>query len=153
MLQPRIDDRCGGFSHVCSLAPWRKPLGWSLHQAAGLAAHRDAAKRQAWRTTPWPQMLRRAQERQALLLCGDAASCPPWGTRTYPWARRGQHPTVQPSGTRKGSKGFGLLASCQGRFCAPGQAGRGMAAACLAWRTRVLAHTRPPMLRMQDGAP
>jgi DDE superfamily endonuclease/Winged helix-turn helix len=152
MIQKLMYDRFGVFSNVFSIAQVLKNLGLSWQKAAGISAHLDAEKRQAWRTTTGPQLLRRAQERKALLLCGDAASLPPWGTLTYPWARRGQHPTVQTSGKRQGSTVCGLLASCQGRFFYHGQEGRRHAAAYLAFLTRVLEQTSQPMIRMQDGA-
>jgi hypothetical protein len=66
-------------------------------------------ERQEWCTTTWPHILRLAKARQALLLFGDEASFPQWGTLTYTWARRGQQPTVKTSGKRKGYKVFGLI--------------------------------------------
>ena len=152
MIQERIDDRLGDFYNVCYIAQWLKHLGFRLHKAAGVSAHRDEEKRRAWRTTPWPQMLRRAPERKALLLFGDAASFPQWGTLTSTWARRGQHPTVKTAGKRQGSKVFGLMESCSGRFFYPGQDGRLHAAASIAFLTRVWEQTTQPMILMQDGA-
>jgi len=64
----------------------------------------------------WPQILRQAQAQKALRLLGDAASFPPWGTRTSTWARRGQHPLGNTSGKRKGSKVFGGIDACTGCF-------------------------------------
>jgi hypothetical protein len=49
-----------------------------------------SAKRTTWCTTTWPQILRLAKAGKALLLFGDEASFPPWGTLTSTWARRGQ---------------------------------------------------------------
>src|SRR5215510_11637544 len=95
MLQPLMYDPCGVFYKVFSIAPLLKNLGLSSQKAAVVSDHLTEEKRQAWRTTTWPQILRRAQERQALLLCGDEASFPPWGTLTYPWARRGPPPPRQ----------------------------------------------------------
>ena len=109
-------------------------------------------KRQAWRTTTWPQILRRAKERKALLLFGDEASFPQWGTLTYTWARRGQQPKVKTCGKRKGSKVFGLLDSFTGHFFYQGQDGRLHSAAYMTFLTRVLAQTTQPIILMQDGA-
>jgi transposase len=77
---------------------------------------------------------------------------PQWGPLTDTWARRGPQPRVKPSGQRKGSKVFGLIASFPGRFFYQGQAGRLHAAASLALLTRVLEQTRQPLVLMQDGA-
>jgi hypothetical protein len=69
-------------------------------------------------------MLRLANERQALLLCGDEASFPQRGTRSYTWARRGHQPRVKTAGKRKGDQVFGLLDDFTGRLFSQGQAGR-----------------------------
>jgi len=116
LLPQVISARCGGFSNVFSMAPWLKHWGWSYHKAAVVSEHLDQAKRQGWRTTTWPQRLRRAKDRPALRLCGAAASFPQWGTLTSTWARRGQPPQGKTSGKRKGDKGLGLLDSCSGCF-------------------------------------
>jgi transposase len=97
-------------------------------------------------------MLRKAQAPQALLLFGDEARFPQWGTLTDTWARRGQPPRVKTSGTRKGYKVFGLIDSFTGCFFDHGQEGRLNAAASIAFLTRVLARTTPPIFLMQDGA-
>ena len=152
MVQQLIDDRVGVFYNVFYIAPLLKHLGFSYPKAAWVSAHLHADKRQAWRTTTGPQMLRLAPERHARLLCGAAASCPPWGTRTDTWARRGQHPTVKTSGKRQGSKVFGLLASCTGRLLYQGQEGRLNSTAYMALLQGGLEQTTRPIILMQDGA-
>jgi hypothetical protein len=114
--------------------------------------HLHAQKRQEWRTTTWPQILRLAKERQALRLFGDEAACPPWGTLTYTWARRGQQPQVKTSGKRTGYKVFGVIESFTGRLFFQGQEGRLNSATSLALLKSVLADTLPPSILIQDGA-
>jgi transposase len=152
MIQQLIYDRFGVFYNVFYIAQLLKNLGFSYQKAAFVSDHLNEEKRQAWRTTTWPQILRRAQERQALLLFGDEASFPQWGTLSYTWARRGQQPTVKTSGKRKGYKVFGLMEYFTGRFFYQGQAGRLNSTAYIAFLTRVLEHTRQPMILIQDGA-
>jgi transposase len=82
MIQPLIYTRFGVYSNVFYIAPWLKNLGFSSQTAACVSAHLDASQRPAWRTKTWPQMLRRAPAQKALLLFGDAASCPQGGTLT-----------------------------------------------------------------------
>src|SRR5262245_9449202 len=106
MIQHLIYDRFGVFYNVFYIAQLLKHLGFSFQKAAFVSDHLDKDKRQAWRTTTWPQILRRAKERKALLLFGDEASFPQWGTLTYTWARRGQQPKVKTCGKRKGYKVF-----------------------------------------------
>jgi hypothetical protein len=87
-----------------------------------------------------------------LLLFGDEASFPQWGTLTYTWARRGQQPQVKTSGKRKGYKVFGLIDYFSGCFFYQGQEGRLNPAAYITFLRRVLAHTTQPIILIQDGA-
>jgi transposase len=115
MIQQLIYERFGVYYNVFYIAQLLKNLGFSYQKAAFVSDHLNEAKRQEWRTKTWPQILRRAQARNALLLFGDEASFPQWGTLTYTWARRGQQPKVKTSGKRKGYKVFGLIEYFTGR--------------------------------------
>ena len=152
MIQQLIYDRFGVFYNVFYIAQLLKNLGFSYQKAAFVSAHLDEGKRHVWCTTTWPQMLRRAKAQKALLLFGDEASFPQWGTLTYTWARRGQQPTVKTSGKRKGYKVFGLIEYFTGRFFYQGQEGRLNSAAYIAFLTRVLEQTTQPIILIQDGA-
>ena len=152
MIQQLIDARFGVFYNGFSIAQLLKNLGFSFPKAACISDHLDEAKRQAWRTATWQPILRRAKTRKALLLLGDAASFPQWGTLTYTGARRGQHPKVKTCGTRQGSNVFGLIDSFTGHFLYQGQAGRLNSSAAIAFLPRVLAHTTHPIILIQDGA-
>jgi transposase len=152
MIQQLIYARFGVYYNVFYIAQLLKNLGFSYQKAAFVSDHLDERKRQEWRTTTWPQILRRAQERQALLLFGDEASFPQWGTLTYTWARRGRQPKVKTSGKRKGYKVFGLIDYFTGRLFYQGQEGRLNSAAYVAFLTRVLEQTTQPIVLIQDGA-
>ena len=152
MIQQLIYARFGVFYNVFYIAQLLKNLGFSFQKAAFVSDHLDAAKRQAWRTTTWPQYCALPQERKALLLFGDEASFPQWGTLTYTWARRGQQPKIKTCGKRKGYKVFGLIEYFTGRLFYQGQEGRLNSTASIAFLTRVLAQTTQPMMLIQDGA-
>ena len=152
MIQQLIYERFGVYYNVFYIAQLLKTLGFSFQKAAFVSDHLDEDKRQAWRTTTWPQILRLAKERQALLLFGDEASFPQWGTLTYTWARRGQQPKVKTSGKRKGYKVFGLIEYFTGRLFYQGQEGRLNSATYIAFLKGVLAHTTRPIILIQDGA-
>jgi transposase len=152
MIQQLIYQRFGVYYNVFYIAQLLKNLGFSFQKAAFVSDHLDEAKRQAWRTTTWPQILRLAKERQALLLFGDEASFPQWGTLTYTWARRGQQPQVKTSGKRKGYKVFGLIEYFTGRLFYQGQDGRLNSATYIAFLQGVLEHTTRPLILIQDGA-
>jgi transposase len=152
MIQQVIDDRFGVFYNVFYIAQLLKNLGFSSQKAAFVSDHLDVAKRTTWCTTTWPQILRLAKEGKALLLVGDAASCPQWGPLTYTWARRGQQPQVKTAGKRKGYKVFGLIEYFTGRLLYDGQEGRLNSAAYMTFLTHVLEHTTHPIVLIQDGA-
>ena len=116
MIQQLIYDRFGVLYNVFYIAQLLKNLGFSYQKAAFVSDHLDADKRRAWCTTTWPHLVRLAKERKALLLFGDEASFPQWGTLTYTWARRSQQPQVKTSGKRKGYKVFGLIEYFTGQF-------------------------------------
>ena len=61
MIQQLIYDRFGVFYNVFYIAQLLKNLGFSYQKAAFVSDHLDEDKRQAWRTTTWPQILRLAQ--------------------------------------------------------------------------------------------
>ena len=152
MIQQLIYDCFGVLYNVFYIAQLLKNLGFSYQKAAFISDHLDEDKRTAWCPTTWPQVVRLAKERHALLLFGDEASFPQWGTLTYTWARRGQQPKVKTSGKRKGYKVFGLIEYFTGRFFYQGQEGRLNSAAYIAFLRRVLEHTPQPILLIQDGA-
>jgi len=152
MIQPLIYERFGVYYNVFYIAQLLKNLGFSSQKAAFVSDHLDERTRHEWRTITWPQILRRAQAQNALLLFGDEASFPQGGTLTYTWARRGQQPMVKTSGTRKGDKVFGLIDYFTGCFFYQGQEGRLNSAAYIAFLTRVLEHPTQPIFLIQDGA-
>jgi transposase len=152
MIQQLLDARFGVYYHGFYIAQLRKNLGFSYQKAAFVSDHLNDQKRHEGRPTTGPQILRRAQARHALRLFGDAASFPQWGPLTSTWARRGQQPKVKPSGKRKGYKVFGLIESFTGRRFYQGQEGHLNSTAYVAFLTRVLAQTTPPIGLIQDGA-
>jgi transposase len=152
MIQPLIDERFGVFSNVFYSAQLLQNLGCSYQKAAFVSAHLDAETRHAWCPTTWPRIVRRAHARQALLVVGDEASFPQWGTLASTWARRGHQPMGKTSGTRTGYKGFGVIEYFTGRFWYQGQEGRLTSEASSAFLTHGLAQTTPPIMLIQDGA-
>ena len=152
MIQQLISERFGVYYNVFYIAQLLKNLGFSYQKAAFVSDHLNEAKRQEWRTQTWPQMLRLAHARNALLLFGDEASFPQWGTLTYTWARRGQQPQVKTSGKRKGYKVFGLIDYFTGCLFYQGQEGRLNSATYIAFLKGVLEQTTRPIILIQDGA-
>lgn len=135
--------------YVCELL---RNLGYSFQKARFASDHLDEAKRQAWICEEWPQILKAAKRRKALLLFGDEASFPQWGSLSYTWARRGHQPTLKTSGKRKGYKIFGLIEHFSGRFFYAGTDGRFNSESYQAFLCQVLAQTQEHLFLIQDGA-
>jgi transposase len=152
MIQQLIHERFGIYYNVFYIAQLLRNLGFSYQKAAFVSAHLNDEKRQEWCTTTWPHILTLATAKKALLLFGDEASFPQWGTLSYTWARRGQQPLVKTSGKRKGDKVFGVIDYFTGRFFYQGQEGRLNSDAYMAFLRRVLEQTTQPILLIQDGA-
>ena len=117
LVQELIRREFGGIvynrTYVCALL---KQLGYSFQKARFVSDHLDEAARAAWKSEKWPGILKAATARGAMLLFGDEASFPQWGTLSYTWARRGEQPQVKTSGKRKAYKTFGLIDYFSGRF-------------------------------------
>ena len=152
LIQQLVHDRFGISYSVFYLAQLLKNLGFSWQKAAFVAAHLDEEKRQEWCRYTWPKAVRLARQQQALLLFGDEASFPQWGTLSYTWSRKGHSPQIPTSGVRKGYKVFGLIDYFTGRFFYQGQEGRLDTAAYVAFLTRVLEQTTQRLVLIQDGA-
>jgi transposase len=135
--------------YVCELL---RNLGFSFQKARFVSDHLDEAKRQAWITQEWPQILKAARKHGALILFGDEASFPQWGTLSYTWARQGVQPTVKTSGKRKGYKVFGAIEYFSGRFLYQASADKFTSQSYQAFLSHILRHTRKPLFLVQDGA-
>lgn len=135
--------------YVCELL---RNLDYSFQKARFLSDHLDEAKRQAWITQEWPQILKKAKRRKAWILFGDEASFPQWGTLSYTWARKGAQPTVKTSGKRKAYKVFGLIEFFSGRLFYHGLEGKFTSESYQAFLEEVLAQTTAHWYLIQDGA-
>jgi transposase len=135
--------------YVCELL---RNLGYSFQKAQFVSDHLDEARREVWLTQEWPQILRNALRRGALLLFGDEASFPQWGSLSYTWAKQGQTPTIKTTGKRKAYKTFGLIEFFSGRLFHQGIEGKFNSDSYQAFLLRVLSHTTEHLFLIQDGA-
>ncbi len=152
VVQQLIHDRFQVLYNVFYIAELLKSLGFSFQKAKFVSDHLDEVARRRWRTQTWQQILHLARAQGALLLFGDEAGFPQWGTLSYTWARRGQQPTVKTSGKRHGYKVFGLLDYFTGQFFHQGWEGRLNSASYTAFLQQGLAHTTQAIVLIQDGA-
>ena len=135
--------------YVCELL---RNLGYSFQKARFVSDHLDEARRQAWLTQEWPQILCEARRRKAWILFGDEVSFPQWGSLSYTWARRNQPPQVKTTGKRKAYKVLGLIEFFSGQLFHHGIEGKFNSESYPAFLSRVLAQTTAHLFLIQDGA-
>lgn len=135
--------------YVCELLG---NLGYSFQKARFVSDHLDEAKRQAWIQQEWPQILKAAKRKNALILFGDEVSFPQWGSLSYTWAKKGEQPQVKTSGKRKAYKVFGLIEYFSGRLLYQGLEGKFNSDTYQAFLLKGLSQTRQHWFLIHDGA-
>jgi len=135
--------------YVCALL---RHLGFSFQKARFVSDHLDEEARRQWWADTWPQIMRLAKRKHALLLFGDEVSFAQWGSLGYTWALKGETPIVKTAGKRKGYKVLGLIEFFSGRFFYHGQQERFDSARYQAFLAQVLAETEGHIILIQDGA-
>jgi len=73
-------------------------------------------KREKWINETLPETLKKAKEKEAIVLFGDEVSFAMWGSLGRTWAVIGKQPVVKTTGIRKGLKIFGAMEIVQGDF-------------------------------------
>jgi transposase len=135
--------------YVCELL---HNLGFSFQKARFVSDHLDEEARRKWWEETWPQALRLAREKKAMILFGDEVSFAQWGSLAHTWARVGQPPVVKTSGRRKGYKVFGLIDFFSGRFFYQCLEDRFVSERYQAFLLQVLEDTSQHLILIQDGA-
>ncbi len=128
-------------------------MGFSYQKAKFVSDHHDPEKRKEWIQETWPEILEKAEEKNAQILFGDEASFPQWGSLSYTWAKKGQQPLIKTSGKRKGYKVFGLIDYFSGRLYCKGHDGRLNSESYILFLKEVLRKTRKHIILVHDGAP
>lgn len=135
--------------YVCQVL---RNLDFSFQKARFVSDHLDEKRRQEWMEKKWPKILRQAHRMRALLLFGDEASFPQWGSLGYTWAPKGEQPVVKTTGKRQAYKVFGLIDFFTGRLFYQGIEGRFNSETYQAFLLKVLAETARHLVIIQDGA-
>lgn len=154
LIQDLILTRFGVEYNPHYLAELLKNMGYSYQKARFVSDHLEdvAAEQREWMEKTWPEILRLAKEKGALLLFGDECGFAQWGSLSYTWARRGKQPTVKTSGKRKAYKVFGLIEYFTGALFYKGHTGKFTSESYQDFITGVLARTKKHLFILQDGA-
>jgi transposase len=153
MIQDLIYREFGKYYSVKYIADLLKGMEFSYRKAKFESDHLDDEKRAEWLKKTWPEIVELAGRKNAVIMFGDEASFPMWGSLSYTWCRKGCQPTVKTSGKRKGYKVFGLIRYHDGKFYASGIEGRFNSSSYVEFLKGVLAKNRRHVILVQDGAP
>lgn len=135
--------------YVCELL---HNLGFSFQKAKFVSDHLDVEARRKWLAEVWPQILRLAREKGAMILFGDEVGFAQWGSLSYTWAPVGQQPVVKTTGKRRGYKVFGLIDFFSGRFFYQALKERFNSERYQDFLRQVLNQTSKHLILIQDGA-
>jgi len=154
LIQDWIFNRFGVEYEPRYVAELLDKLGFSYQRGRFVSDHLAdvAAEQEEWMTKTWPEILRLAEEKGAMILFGDEASFAQWGSLSYTWARKGQQPTVKTSGIRKAYKIMGLIDFLSGAFFYKAHTGRFNSETYQAFLLEALAKTSQHLIIIQDGA-
>ena len=155
LIQDWILNRFGVEYEPRYVAELLDKMGFSYQRGHFVSEHLGdvAAEQEEWMTKTWPEILRVAKEKGAMILFGDEASFAQWGSLSYTWARKGQQPVVKMSGVRKAYKIMGLIDFLSGAFFYTAHTGRFNSETYQAFLLEVLAKTSQHLIIIQDGAP
>jgi transposase len=155
LIQDWIFNRFGVEYKPRYVAELLDKMGFSYQRARFVSDHLEsvAAEQEEWMYKTWPEILRLAKEKGAMILFGDEASFAQWGSLSYTWARKGQQPTVKTSGIRKAYKIMGLIDFLSGAFFYQAHTGRFNSESYQAFLLEVLAKTSQHLIIIQDAAP
>jgi hypothetical protein len=129
-------------------------LGLSDQKAKFRAAGADAEAALLGLEETWPEIIRMAQAKRALVLFGDEARLAQWGTLGYTWDLKGCQPIVTTSGIRKAYRVFGVLDCFGGRFYRRGlEDGKFDSTTDQGFLEWLLTQLAGPILLIQDNAP
>ncbi len=131
-----------------------KNMGYSYQKARFVSDHLDdvANEQQQWMDETWPELLRQAKKRNALVLFGDECSFAQWGSLSYTWAKRGHQPLIKTSGRRNAYKVFGFIEYFSGAFFHKAHTGKFTSESYQGFISDVMARTCQHMFIIQDGA-
>lgn len=152
MIQDLIYRKYGVAYSVNYIAQLLKNMGFSYQKARFVSDHLNEKKREEWLKEKWPEIQRLAKEKKAMILFGDEASFPQWGTLSYTWARKGAKPTVKTSGKRKGYKVFGAIDYFTGSFFWNTTENRLNSDSYREYLSDILSKVQQHIILVQDGA-
>jgi len=153
MIADLIKLRFGANYHPRYVCHLLGVLGFSFQKARFTSDHLSDDAAIIWLEETWPEILRLAEEKQALILFEDEASFAQWGSLSYTWALKGCQPTVKTSGIRKAYRVFGLLDCFRGELYQRGIEGKFNSESYREFLGWALGTIQKHIILIQDNAP
>jgi len=139
--------------HPCYLSRLLKSIGLSYQKACFVSDHLDEEKRKQWVEITWPNILKKAIEKKAVILFVDEVSFAQWGSLAKTWAPRGKQPKIKTTGIRKGLKMFGAIDFFKGDFHYMETEEKFNGESYLQFLKEIAAQYAGPIILIEDGAP
>jgi transposase len=152
MIQILIEEKFKVLYSSFYISSLLKSMGYSHQKATNISDKRDQEKRKVWLEKIWPDILKEAIEKDALIFFGDEVSFSQSGSLSYTWAKIGQQPIIKTSGSKKSYKVFGLIEYFSGNFVSMGWEGKLNSDSYTEFLKDTLAKTKKHIYLIQDGA-
>jgi transposase len=120
--------------------------------AAVLDDEEHQKKRKEWVEKTWPEILRKAKSKQAIIVFVDEVSFAQWGSLGRTWAPMGKQPKVKTCGKRKGLKMFGAIEFKTGTFRYLERNGKFDGEFYVECLEKLMAECSCPVILIEDGA-
>jgi transposase len=127
-------------------------LGLSYQRAKFGSDHLGDDQAILWLAEVWPEIVKLANARHALILFGDEAGFAQWGSLSYTWSLKGVQPIVLTSGIRKAYRVFGLFAPFQSWLLTKGTVDKLNSESYQAFLEEVLGQIDGFLILIQDNA-
>ena len=110
-------------------------------------------KRKEWDEKTWPEILRKAECKRAVIIFVDEVSFAQWGSLGRTWAPMGKQPKVKTCGKRKGLKMFGAIEFKTGGFRYKECNGKFEGNFYVECLKQIISELGCPIILIEDGAP
>ncbi len=110
-------------------------------------------KRKDWVEKKWPEILKKAKEKRAVILFGDEVSFAQWGSLSRTWGAVGEQPKIKTKGIRKGLKMFGVIEFLAGSFQYMETAEKFNGESYIEFLQQIMKAYSRPVILVEDGAP
>lgn len=134
-----------------------RSIGLSFQKAKFVSDREDdeehRKRRETWENKTWPEILKKCEEMNGVIIFCDEVSFAQWGSLARTWAPKGKQPVVKTCGKRKGLKMFGAIGFTDGDFIYMECEGKFNGDSYMRFLQLILSRYSCPVFLIEDGAP